>query len=101
MHMITMRLVGPGTHPAPATLTELLMARFTPADRVEHLWTRVEPGRIDLVLFLLADCEAEALLAARAACLRAIEHTPRLTTWRLSDDPHANGTTNEDRRDPA
>ncbi|MER6393855.1 hypothetical protein ACFXEL_30175 [Streptomyces sp. NPDC059382] len=101
MHMITMRLVGPGPHTAPATLNELLMARFTPADRVEHLWTRVGPGRIDLVMFLLADCEAEALLTARAACLRAIEHTPRLTTWRLSDDPHTPGAGDEDRRDPA
>ncbi|MER7108782.1 hypothetical protein [Streptomyces sp. NPDC000229] len=81
--MITMRLVG--TPAAPDDLRELLTAHFDSADRIEHLWTRVDGDRVDLVLFVLAECEAEALLTARAVCLRAIAHTPRLAAWRLSD----------------
>ncbi|MFB6580516.1 MULTISPECIES: hypothetical protein [unclassified Streptomyces] len=69
----------------PDDLRELLTAHFDPVDRIEHLWTRVDGDRIDLVLFVLAGCEAEALLTARAACLRAVAHTPRLVAWRLSD----------------
>lgn len=85
MHMITMRLVSSGpSNYGPDDLTEQLAVNFTPADRVEHLWTRASPGQIDIVFFLLADCEADALLTARAACLRTIE---RLGSWRLADDP--------------
>ncbi|KND38774.1 hypothetical protein [Streptomyces stelliscabiei] len=87
MYMITMRLVG--TPAAPDDLRELLTARFHSADRIEHLWTRADGERIDLVLFVLAECEAEALLTARAACLRAIAHTPRLAAWRLPDTTDA------------
>jgi hypothetical protein len=87
MYMITLRLVG--TPAAPDNLRELLTAHFDPADRIEHLWTRADGDRIDLVLFVLAECEAEALLTARAACLRAIAHTPRLVAWRLSDTADA------------
>ncbi|MFI5548007.1 hypothetical protein ACIA6E_29985 [Streptomyces sp. NPDC051815] len=90
MYMITMRLVGSHrTSAAPADLRELLTAHFDPADRIEHLWTRADGDRIDLVLFVLAGCEAEALLTARAACLRAVAHTPRLVAWRLSDTADA------------
>ncbi|MFD6877222.1 hypothetical protein [Streptomyces sp. NPDC060075] len=95
MYMISMRLVGShGTPAAPDDLKELLTAQFDPVDRIEHLWTRVDGDRIDLVLFVLAGCEAEALLTARAACLRAVAHTPRLMTWSLSDTANAANTTN-------
>ncbi|MEV5864345.1 hypothetical protein AB0L83_32070 [Streptomyces sp. NPDC052071] len=86
MYMIPLHLVGfRGTTEAPNDFKELLTAHFAPTDRIEHLWARTDPGRIDLVLFILADCEAEALLTARAACIRAVERTPRLFAWHLSD----------------
>ncbi|WP_158939371.1 hypothetical protein [Streptomyces sp. NRRL S-87] len=85
--MITYRLSGrPPDRPAPPDIKELLTAAFAPADRIEHLWARSAPGRVDLVLFLLADCEATALLAGREACLRALRQSPRLDGWHLSDD---------------
>lgn len=87
MHMINVRLVGPHHTPAPDKLTDLFASHFVPSDHIEHLWTRAGHGRIDLVLFLLAECEAEALLTARAACLRALASAP-LKDWRLSDDLH-------------
>ncbi|MDB1087602.1 hypothetical protein PJ985_08485 [Streptomyces sp. ACA25] len=40
---------------------------------------------MDLVLFILAECEAEAFLAAHAVCLRALRRNPRLVGWRLRD----------------
>ncbi|MET9607010.1 hypothetical protein ABZZ17_18315 [Streptomyces sp. NPDC006512] len=90
--MITMRLVGSrGATAAPDDLRELLTAQFDPADRIEHLWARAGHDQIDLVLFVLADCEAEALLTARAACLRAVERAPRLTAWHLSDTADGDG----------
>lgn len=86
MHMITMRLVGPSQPPAAQEdLRELLSTHIAPADRIEHLSVRALPGQIDLVLFILAECEAEALLAAHAACLRALRLTPRLVDWHLCD----------------
>ncbi|WP_329391633.1 hypothetical protein OG625_40440 (plasmid) [Streptomyces sp. NBC_01351] len=86
MHMITMQLVGSrGTAGAPENLRELLAAHFDPADRIEHLWVGARPDRIDLVFFVIADCEAEALLAAHAACRRALDRTPRLTAWHMPD----------------
>lgn len=88
MHMINMRLVSPRERPAPDKLTDLFSSHFVPSDRIEHVWTRAGHGRIDLVLFLLAECEAEALLTARAACVRALASAP-LKDWRLSDDLHS------------
>ncbi|MFF5365420.1 hypothetical protein ACFY4I_39565 [Streptomyces scabiei] len=85
--MITVRLVG--TPAAPDDLRELFTARFDSADRIEYLWTRADGERIDLVLFVLAECEAEALLTARAACGRAVAPTPRLAAWLLSNTTDA------------
>ncbi|MFF6954728.1 hypothetical protein ACFZAD_39780 [Streptomyces iakyrus] len=87
MYMINVRLVSPREKPVPDKLTDLFTSHFVPADHIEHLWTRADRGQIDLVLFLLAECEAEALLTARAACLRALAST-QLRGWRLSDDLH-------------
>ncbi|WP_307711211.1 hypothetical protein [Streptomyces sp. V4I23] len=87
--MITIRLVGSrGTPAAPARLRELLTAHFAPADRIEHLWLRTSAGQIDMVLFILAGSEAEALLAAHAACGRALDRSPQLTAWRMHDTYH-------------
>ncbi|MFE3143995.1 hypothetical protein [Streptomyces scopuliridis] len=83
MHMITMRLVGPDQPPADQEdLKDLLAVHLLPADRIEHLSVRVLPGQIDLVFFVLADGEAEALLAAHDACLQALR-ADRLTDWSL------------------
>lgn len=87
MHMISVQLVSPREGPVPDMLTDLFTSYFLPADHIEHLWTRAGRGQIDLVLFLLAECEAEALLTARAACLRALA-SAQLQGWRLSDDLH-------------
>ncbi|MCX4783666.1 hypothetical protein [Streptomyces sp. NBC_01264] len=85
--MITMRLAGPGqATSAPADgLRDLLAVHFAPTDRIEHLWAGTGPDGIDLVFFVLAGCEAEALLLAHAACRRALHHTPQLAAWRMPD----------------
>ncbi|WP_406498912.1 hypothetical protein OG936_29925 [Streptomyces sp. NBC_00846] len=86
MHMITLRLViPPGEQAAATEIAELFRAHFTPHDRIEHLWAHSAMGSVYLAFFLLADNEAEALLAARAACQRAIDRTPQLTRWQLPD----------------
>ncbi|MGI5194073.1 hypothetical protein ACQEVY_10595 [Streptomyces sp. CA-288835] len=83
--MITMRLVHPPVAPkTPDKPSEVLMAQCTPADGVEHVWARTHQGHIDLVFFVLAECEANALLSARAVCERALSHEPALASWQLS-----------------
>ncbi|WP_141754136.1 hypothetical protein [Streptomyces subrutilus] len=51
----------------------------------------LEADRIDLVFFALADSEAEALLTARGACLRALDRAPELIAWRLLGDAAGDG----------
>ncbi|MFD7748938.1 hypothetical protein ACFV2V_24305 [Streptomyces sp. NPDC059698] len=86
MHMITMRLVrSPGVLKDLETPSAVLMAQCTPADGVEHVWARSRQGHIDVVFFVLSGCEAEALLAARAVCERALSHEPAFASWRLTD----------------
>ncbi|MGW7456589.1 hypothetical protein [Streptomyces sp. NPDC054797] len=94
MHMITLQLLGScGTVAAPNDVRDLLTAHLASGDRIEHVTAAAggEADRINLVFFALADSEAEALLAARAACLRALERAPELIAWRLSDDAADDG----------
>ncbi|MFF0219875.1 hypothetical protein [Streptomyces vinaceus] len=94
MYMITFKLIGScESVTAPNDVRDLLTAHFVPADGVEHVTATAATGddRIDLVLFSLANSEAEALLTARAACLRALERAPELIAWRLSDGAAGDG----------
>src|SRR5438105_1132716 len=86
MRLITLHFTGPTTHkPDRDAVTELLRAQAVPTDRIEHLWVRAEPGRVDLAAFLLLEDEATALLAARAFCTRALANIASLADWRLAD----------------
>ncbi|MFE0458541.1 hypothetical protein ACFW1A_04660 [Kitasatospora sp. NPDC058965] len=84
MHLITTQLVGPASTPIdPQLLAYVIRSHAEPADRVEHLRVHVEPGRIGLAVFLLADNEADAEQATRRLCHRALENTPLLAQWHL------------------
>ncbi len=84
MHLIPIQLVGPASTPIdPQLLAYVIRSHAGPADRVEHLRVHVEPGRIGLALFLLAESEADAELAAHQLCRRALEDTPLLAQWQL------------------
>ncbi|MFE6912278.1 hypothetical protein [Streptomyces erythrochromogenes] len=92
--MITFQLIGScGTAPAPSDVRDFLTAHLAPADRIEHVTATAggSADRIDLVFFALADTEAEALLTARGACLRALDRAPELIGWRLSDGATGDG----------
>ncbi|MFD5880901.1 hypothetical protein [Streptomyces yangpuensis] len=92
--MITFQLIGScGTVTTPSDVRDFLTAHLAPADRIEHVTATAgaSADRIDLVFFALADTEAEALLTAREACLRALDRAPELIAWRLSGGATGNG----------
>ncbi len=84
MFLIAMQLIGPAGVPVSSDDLRRLLAA-APVGRVEHIWVQTHSGLIDLVFFVLAECEAEAFLSVRATCLRAIESTFWLVDWRLCD----------------
>ncbi|GIG62989.1 hypothetical protein Lfu02_73610 [Longispora fulva] len=85
LHLITLALAGPtDAQPDPTAVTEQLWARCRPEDRIEHFRVRIDPGHIDVAVFVLAESRSAGLDTARALCARALEHSPELSRWLLA-----------------
>ncbi|MFD8754658.1 hypothetical protein ACFV0O_27280 [Kitasatospora sp. NPDC059577] len=76
----------PGTPRAPATeaveTLDILWAHTTPEDGLEHASARTEPGRLDLLLFLLppeSPGAPDATDRAAALVARSYRNSPALT----------------------
>lgn len=87
VYLVVVRLASPADDRAvleSAHVRRLLSVHATAADRLEHVRVRAGPGRIDLVLAMIAENEPEALLRARAICERAIDSA--FPDWRIAAD---------------
>lgn len=86
MHMIAMRLIpASASTSCPDEPSTLLMRQSVPDDSIEHIWADAREDAIDIVFFVLVPHEAEALLTARAVCLRALERETKFSRWQLAN----------------
>lgn len=87
-YAVVARLIAPfgtgGPDPDPETVVDLIWARAAAADRLDHVRVRAgpDPGDVDVLAFLRAETEAEALDRARQLFIR-ITRASLLNGWEL------------------
>ncbi|MFE4856334.1 hypothetical protein [Streptomyces sp. NPDC056670] len=68
-------------------LGDLLWVVADVGDRLEHVYVQAAPGRLGVVLYLLADSPRSARPVALAICRRALRTSPLLRGWRVAEGP--------------
>jgi hypothetical protein len=85
MLMTTIRLAPPsGTQAiAPGAVVDLIWLHAAPPDGIKHIHARAGPGRIEVVMFVVASQQDIGDYVARAVCRRAVDATPALRGWQI------------------
>ncbi|MFE9539285.1 hypothetical protein [Streptomyces sp. NPDC006691] len=68
-------------------LGDLLWVVADVGDHLEHVYVQAAPGRLGIVLYLLADSPRSARAVALAICRRALHTSPLLCGWRVAEGP--------------
>lgn len=87
MHMITATYIATDEQPVqklePGVITDILWSTAVPGDQLEHIYAKVAPQEISLVLFHRDGEPQQAVAAAARICRTALEQSPALAGWRL------------------